>query len=222
MINEYDVEPSKIIVTGSPRHDDYFNSRSIQKSSKKITILLAPNPITEMHGFASTALELKFSDTIKKILIILKQFKNVQPIIKLHAIPLLHNTKIKLLINELDSTIPIYQSTRIIETINKSDIVIVLSSESFFTSTMLLESMILGKPTMNIILDDDIPKFSHILQNAVHTISYNDNLENNLKKILFDDKFKNKITKNADIFVSNFLAFPGHASEEFAKILKSF
>jgi hypothetical protein len=222
MINEYDVEPSKIIVTGSPRHDDYFNSRSIQKPSKKITILLAPNPITEIHGFASTALELKFSDTIKKILIILKQFKNVQPIIKLHAIPLLHNTKIKLLINELDSTIPIYQSTRIIETINKSDIVIVLSSESFFTSTMLLESMILGKPTMNIILDDDIPKFSHILQNAVHTISYNDNLENNLKKILFDDKFKNKITKNADIFVSNFLAFPGHASEEFAKILKSF
>ncbi len=82
--------------------------------------------------------------------------------------------------------------------------------------------MILGKPTMNIILDDDIPQYSHIKQNAVYTISYNDNLENCMKKILFDVKFKNKIIQNADTFVSNFLNYRGRASEEFAKILKSF
>ncbi len=222
MIDEYNIESSRIVVTGSPRHDDFFNSRSVKKLSKEITILLAPNPITEVSGFANTHLEQKFDETIKKILLILKQFENVKPIVKLHATQLTHNKKIKLLINEIDSTIPVYQSTQIIETINNSDIVIVVSSESFGTSTMLLESMILGKPTMNIILDDDIPQYSHIKQNAVYTISYNDNLENCMKKILFDVKFKNKITQNADTFVSNFLNYRGHASEEFAKILKSF
>jgi len=222
MINEYDIEPSKIIVTGSPRHDDFFNSRLIKKPSKEITVLLAPNPITQISGLSNSDLESKFENTIRKIILILKEFENIKPIVKLHASQLPHNKKIKSLINQIDSNIIVYQSTSIIETINRSDVVIVVSPESFGTSTMLLESMILGKPTMNIILDDDIPKFSHVLQNTVHTISYNDNLENNLKKILFDDKFKNKITQNADIFVSNFLAYPGYASEEFAKILKSF
>jgi len=222
MINEYDVDPSRIIITGSPRHDDFFNSRLVKKSSKEITILLAPNPITEISGFANTNLELEFEKTIKKIFLILKKFDNVKPIVKLHATQLLHNTKIKLLINKIDSTIPVYQSTPIIETINNSDIVIVISSESFGTSTMLLESMILGKPTMNVILDDNIPQFSHIKENAVYTISYNDDLESCIKKILFNEKFKNEITQRADEFVSNFLDNGGHASEKFAKILKSF
>ncbi len=222
MINEYNIEPSRIIVTGSPRHDDFFNSRLVKKSSKEITILLAPNPITEISGFANTNLELEFDKTIKKIFSILKQFDNVKPIVKLHATQLFHNTKIKLLINEIDPTIPVYQSTPIIETINNSDVVLVISSESFGTSTMLMESMILGKPTMNVILDNDIPQYGHIKQNSVYTISYNDDLEDCIKKILFDEKFQNEITKNADEFISNFLDFRGHASEKFAKILKSF
>jgi hypothetical protein len=222
LIDEYNIESSKIIVTGSPRHDDFFNSRLVKKSSKEITILLAPNPISEISGFSNSDLELKFDNTIKKIISILKQFENIKLIVKLHASQLPHNKKIKLLMNEIDPSIPVIQSYSIIETINKSDIVIVLSSESFGTSTMLLESMILGKPTMNIILDKDIPHYDHIKQNAVYTISYNDNLMNCMKKILFDKKFKNEITHNADIFVSNFMAFPGHASEEFARILKSF
>ena len=183
---------------------------------------MAPNPISEISGFSNSDLESKFDKTIKKIILILKQFENIKLVVKLHASQLPHNKKIKSLVNKIDPNISIIQSSSIITTINKSDIVIVLSSESFGTSTMLLESMILGKPTMNIILDKDIPHFDHIKQNTVYTISYNDNLMNCIKKILFDEKFKNEITHNADIFVSNFMAFPGNASAKFAQILKSF
>jgi len=222
MIDEYGIESEKIIVTGSPRHDDYFNSKIDQKMSKEITVLLAPNPITEISGFANTKLELKFEQTMKDLFSILNKFENIKLIVKLHATQLNYNKKIKHFLNKIDSTIPVYQSTGIIETINKSDIVIVISPENFGTSTMLLESMILGKPSMNIILDDEIPQFSHIKQNAVFTISSNDNLDSNVKKILFDEKFKNEIKKNANTFLTNFLDYKGNASEEFAKILKSF
>ena len=222
LIDELNVESSKIIVSGSPRHDDYFESIAETKKTNDITILLAPNPITEFSGFANTNLELKFEDTINEIFSILKQFRNVKPIVKLHASQLPHNIKIKSLIKKIDSTIPIIQSFSIIEAINNSDIVVVITPESFGTSTMLLESMILRKPTMNIILDDKIPQTNHVIENAVLTVFNDQDLEKNIKKILFDKKFQHDIKQNADNFIAKFLDFRGNASEEFAKILKSY
>lgn len=221
MSNEYGINPERIIVTGSPRHDDYFHSRMKPNVSKELVILLAPNPITDISGLKNSNLELRYEQIIQKIFTILKQFKNVKPLVKLHATQLNHNKKIKLLINKIDSNIPVLQSVPVIDTINKSDVVIVISPETFGTSTMLLESMILGKPTMNIILDDEIPKFSHIQQCAVHTITDNQNLKNEIDKILFDKKFRTEIITNADNFVANFLDFRGNASKEFARILNS-
>jgi hypothetical protein len=222
LIDEFNIEPSRIIVSGSPRLDNYFNSIIEKKYDKEITVLFAPNPITEISGLHNTKLELKYEQIINQIFSILKQFENVKIIVKLHASQLPHNKKIKLLIKKINSTIPVFQNTSIIEIINKSDIVIVISPESFGTSTMLLESMILRKPTMNIILDDEIPQSNHIKEKAVLTLSNNQDLEENIKKILFDEKFKFEIKQNADNFVAKFLDFRGNASKEFAKILKSF
>lgn len=222
LIDELNIDSSRIIVSGSPRHDDYFESITETKKTNDITILLAPNPITEFSGFANTKLELKFEDTINEIFSILKQFRNVKPIVKLHASQLPHNIKIKSLIKKIDPTIPIIQSFSIIEAINDSDIVIVITPESFGTSTMLLESMILRKPTMNIILDDKIPQTNHVIENAVLTVFHDQDLEKNIKKILFDKKFQYDVKQNADNFIAKFLDFRGNASEEFAKILKSY
>ena len=222
LIDEFDIDPSRILISGSPRHDDYFESirETIQK--REITVLLAPNPITDVSGFINTKLELRFENIITKLISILKQFKNIKPVVKLHASQLPHNVKIRSLIQKIDPSITIIQSFSIIETINESDIVIVISPESFGTSTMLLESMILRKPTMNIILDDKIPQTDHVIDEAVLTVSDNQDLEKNIKKILFDEKFQHDIKQNADEFITKFLGFRGNASEEFAKILKSY
>ncbi len=222
LIHEFGIAPDRIIVTGSPRHDVYFNSRKEKKYSKEITVLLAPNPITEISGLASINLELKFEQTVKEIISIIKKFDNVKIVVKLHQIQLKHNLKINSLIKKIDNDIPIYSSVSVIETINNADIVIVISPERFGTSTILLESMILGKPTMNIILDDKIPRFTHIKDKAVLTISNNSDLEKNFEKILFDIDFRKELTNNADVFVEKFLNYRGNASERFASILKSF
>jgi hypothetical protein len=222
LITEYDIEPNRIIVSGSPRHDDYFNSRLEKKRSTEITVLVAPNPITEISGLASTSLELKFENTIKEVISFLRKSDNVKVIVKLHQIQIKHNKEINLLIKKIDNTIPIYSTTPIIDTINNADVVIVISSENFGTSTMLMESMILGKPTMNIVLDEKIPQFMHVKDNAVFTISINPDLEKNLQKILFDTDFQAELIKNADNFIEKFLSYRGNASERFASILKSF
>lgn len=222
LIKEYDIPSDRIIVTGSPRHDVYFNSRTEKKQFKEITVLLAPNPITEISGFASASLELRFEKTIREVILILKKFDNVKIIVKLHQIQLKHNQAIHSIIKKIDNTIPVYSVTSVIEIINSADIVVVISSERFGTSTMLLESMILGKPTMNIILDDNIPEFSHVKDKAVLTVSDNSNLEKNFKNILFDSDFKKELVHNADIFVEKFMSHRGNASDKLASILKSF
>lgn len=222
MINRYNIDPNRIIVTGSPRHDIYFKSRIKKKQLKEIIVLLAPDPITEVSGIASTNLELKFEKTIEKIISTLKNFTNVKIIVKLHQIQIKHNQTIYSIIKNIDKSIPVYSAVSVIKIVNSVDAVIVISSEIFGTSTMLLESMILGKPTMHIVLDNTVPPYPHLKNNAILTISNNDNMENNFKKILFDNDYRKELTINADTFVEKLLNFRGNASEEFSSILKSF
>jgi len=222
LTTKFHVDSDKILVTGSPRHDVYFNSRVKKKISKKITVLLAPNPITDFSGLSNTELELKFKNNILKIIQMLKQFENVEIIVKLHQIQLAHNQKIKSMILELDKKIKIFSSESVIDIINKSDLVIVISPEKFGTSTMLMESMILGKPTMNIVLDDIIPKFPHVIRCSVLTISNNNNLKMYLEKFLLNKDFQNELIINADNFLNDFLENHINSSEKFASLLKSY
>ena len=222
LIKEYNIDPNRIIVTGSPRHDAYFNSRTEKKQLTEITILIAPHPISDISVYSITDLKLKFEKTIKEIISILKKFNNVKIIVKLHQIQLKHNQEIYSLIKQIDKSIPVYSSVSVIETINRADAVIVITPENAGTSTIVLESMILGKPTMNIILDDEIPEYDHVKAKAVLTVSHNSNLEQNFKNIIFDADFKKELIHNADTFVEKFMSYRGNSSEKFASILKSF
>jgi len=222
LCNEFNIEPNRIIVSGSPRHDDYFAARRKKDVKDQKTLLLALDPITNISGLSSTELRLRTNEVIKKILSTINKFSELKIIVKLHTIQLKHNEEIKSLIKELDNTIPVYVSTPVIDIINSTDFVVVISPENFATSTMLLESMILGKPTMNIYCNEEIYKFKHIERNAVHTINDQSDIEKNLEKMLFDKDFQTTLIKNADNFINEFMYNPGHASENFAKILKSY
>jgi UDP-N-acetylglucosamine 2-epimerase len=221
LIDEYDIDEKKIIVTGSPRHDNYFLSRTKKKNNEQITLLIAPNPISDVSGFSSTDIKLRFKKIITNIISIVKEFDNVKIIVKLHPIQLKHNHEIQLIIKELDNTIPVYLWTSVINTINQADAVIVISPDIPSTTTMLLESMILGKPTMNVFFDKQIPEFNHVKKNAVFTVLDDNDFKNNLKKFLFDRKFQDELIDNGDNFVMSSISNPNTASEKFASILKS-
>lgn len=221
LIENYGLDPKNIIVSGSPRHDNYFLSRKQKVSKKEKIILLAPNPISDTAGLSSTELKLKFNKFIKKLIPLIKKFDNVKLIVKLHPFPLKHNEEIKSLIENLDKNIPIHLSTPVIDLVNSADMVMVVSPEPG-TTTMLLESMILGKPTMNIYFEEEVPQYNHVKHNAIFSVLDNCDLEKNLEKILFDIKFQKELIQNADNYVSKYLSNSGNASEKFAEILKSY
>lgn len=221
LISTYGIDPKRIIVTGSPKHDIYFSSRKPRKNNKEKIILLAPNPISDLIGLSTTQLKLEFIEFITRLISIIKKFDNVKLIVKLHPFPMKHNKEIQLLINKIDKNIPIYLSTPIIDIVNLSDVVIVVSPEPG-TTTMLLESMILGKPTMNIYFDEEVPKFNHVRHNAVFSFLNNCNLENNLHKILFDEIFQNELINNADDYILKHLNNIENSSKIFTDILKSY
>lgn len=222
LIEQYHIDPERIIVTGSPRHDNYFFSRLEKENKKDKIVLLAPNPISDVSGLASTDLKLRVNKIITKVFSLAQEDENMKVIVKLHPIQLKHNEELLSTIKKLDNSVPIYLWSSVIDIINNTDVVLVISPEIYGTSTMLLESMILGKPTMNIYFDENIPEYPHIQNKAVLTITDKDDLETNLRKILFDEKFRDELKTNADNYVTKFLSNRGDASENFASILKTY
>ena len=219
---EFNIDQNRIISLGSPRHDDYFNSKLKNQKKNKITILLAPNPIGDISGLSSTDLKLRVNNVILKIFLTVKQLDNFEIIVKLHSSQLKHNKEIHSFIKNYDSTIPIYLSKSVIDTINDVDLVITVSPETYGTSTMILESMILGKPTINIVFNQKPFEFEHVKSKSIFIISEQDEVEKELKKILLDDNIQNEILENADKFVNKFLSNPGTSSEKFLEHLQTY
>ena len=171
LCEEFNIDTNRIISLGSPRHDDYFNCKLKNNNKNKITILLAPNPIGGVEGFSSTNLKLRVNNVILKIFSTVKQLDNFEIIVKLHSSQLKHNEEMKSFIKNYDNTIPIYLSKSVIDTINGVDLVIVISPETYGTSTMILESMILEKPVINIVFNQKPFQFEHVKSKSIFIIS---------------------------------------------------
>ena len=58
--------------------------------------------------------------------------------------------------------------------------------------------------------------------NAVLSKSYSDNIDQSIKEILFDKNLQENLIKNGHKHVNQYLANPGNASKELARILSSF
>ena len=91
-----------------------------------------------------------------------------------------------------------------------------------YGSTVMLEGLILKKPILNISLDVRTYKFEFEKDNAVLSISYEDNIDKNIRKILFDKNLQAILIENGFNHVTHYLSHPGNASKELARILSSF
>ena len=86
----------------------------------------------------------------------------------------------------------------------------------------MLEGLIMEKPILNISLDTRSYKFEFENDNAVLGISYNDDIDLNIKKIINDKELRSTLVKNGTKHVLRYLSNPGNASKELARILSSF
>ena len=114
----------------------------------------------------------------------------------------------------------LFQNTKSInELIYNSKLVLIISPDGFDPSTVILESIILKKPVINLVLDNKFYDFSYERQNAVISISNENNLYEEIQKILNDSSFRNKIIENGKIFLNDYLSNHKNASKSLANEL---
>ena len=94
--------------------------------------------------------------------------------------------------------------------------VLVISPDGYDPSTVILESVIMQKPIINLVLDGKFYDFSYEKNNAVISITENENFMEILTKIFTNSEFKNKIRENGKKFLNEYLNNHGIASESLA------
>ena len=220
LMDQHSTSEEKILTVGSPRHDIFFKNTTSNNTSRK-TVLITPGQFDEPNAVYDTNSFIKYELLFQKLFSILKQIPNISIIVKLHPSQQKNNLYFKKIIQKIDPDITIKQSTPIIDEIQSCDLLINIFPE-IFPSTVLLEGLILKKPVMNISLYDRSYNFEFEKDESVLSIRDTDDLETNLKKILFDNKFKSTLIQNGTKHVNRYLSNPGYASEELARVLNSY
>ena len=220
LMKEKKLSSEKILVIGSPKHDKFFKSNE-QNVKEKKTILLAPRPITEISGEDNIELHIRYEKILKKIYQIIKNSENVDIIIKLHPIQLGHNEELVEFFKSLDSKLHVDLFSSVKDIMKQSDAVISISPENWDLSTIVLESQILDKPTLNIFLNEKTYEFQCINDNSVLSMTDSSDIQHGINEILFNESTINNLKQNAKKHLKSYLVNHGTASQNFAKILNS-
>jgi hypothetical protein len=212
----YGHKEENLLEIGSPRYDNFF--KSVKKTKINGTILFATTAVSGRISFEQTPLEAyaNFENFVREVCKVAKKLPDMQLIVKPHPQPdfLSNITKI---IKEIDPSIPILYNVSLIELINSCDLLI-----TFNNSTVVLESMILGKPSISLQIEKWAEEDDLVKTGAFLPISNIDEIENGIKKILYDNEFKDNLLENSKSFVNDYLANPGTASNKLAKLLDSY
>ena len=211
LMDQHKINENRIIMCGSPKHDSYLQKNEIHLNLKK-NILLCLRPIIEHSGHKNSNSYEKYHKILKQILQSFENDPNLTISVKLHPAKELHTDILKQEIKKISSKIKIHQSTPIENLIQKSIFVVNISPDGYDPSTIIMESMLLKKPVVNINLDDDMIQFDFVKQNALINLNSSENFDYYFKKLLSDDNFYKNIVNNSQVFLNHYLANRGNAS----------
>jgi len=205
---------SSLIVSGSPRHDKFFQKKS---STKTGNILLATTGVSGISYLDTTFDEYsKFENFIKEVYRVSKLFPDKHLIVKPHPRSELDNP-ITELIKTIDPNIEIKYNADLVDLINSCDLVI-----TFNNSTIALESMILEKPTISLQFENWANNEDIVKMNGLISINKIEDVKPMMQKLLTNEKFIEITKLNGKKFIDQYFAHPGTASKTLAKILDSF
>ena len=213
-LNNNNIPDKKILELGSPQHDIYFkedNSMNLNNS-----ILIATNSYLHFSfaGSETNTFE-RLELFIKKIFANIKEKTDKKIIVKLH--PGQTRSNIHKLIKSIDPNVPIYDNTDLLKLISACDAVISLNF-----STIILESMMLKKPTMTILPEkQDFELEPVIKQGATLSVSELDEFDSKFDD-LFNNEVREKIIHKGTNFVNDFFSNQGTASQNIARELDKF
>ncbi len=212
--HQFGVSDNDVILTGSSRHDELFQMKN--KCKNKGQILLASSILTDIfYSGMKTDAFIKFENILQDICKISINVPNKKLIVKLH--PGQHTSfDVKPIIHSIDASIPIYKTGNISNLMKDCDVLICIGP-----STVLLEAMILGKPTITFGIDPQWFYEDKIFKSgATLLVKSSQELEDALNKVLSDDAYRNNLVKKGEEFVNDYLVNQGTASEFIRKLLE--
>ena len=212
------IQKDQLIISGSPRHDQFLQIKSSTNSHTIKNILVALSPISERSGLGDTNLIIKYNYFLEKILKILNEFNDLKITVKLHPGENPHNS---ILIDFLknQSNITVFQIKNPNELIKKSDLMINISPELYDSSTIMLEGLLLRKPVIQLLLDDELSKVEP-LKSPIIQISEIEHFEQVISKIINDEIYRKEIIEQISNKLNDYLSFQGNSSAKFLEIIE--
>ena len=212
------IQKDQLIISGSPRHDQFLQIKSSTNSHIVKNILVTLSPISERSGLGDTNLIIKYNYFLEKIFKILNEFNDLKITVKLHPGENPHNS---ILIDFLknQSNITVFQIKNPNELIKKSDLMINISPELYDSSTIMLEGLLLRKPVIQLSLDDELSKVEP-LKSPIIQISEIEHFEQVISKIINDEIYRKEIIEQISNKLNDYLSFQGNSSAKFLEIIE--
>ena len=212
------IQKDQLIISGSPRHDQFLQIKSSTNSHTIKNILVALSPISERSGLGDTNLIIKYNYFLEKIFKILNEFNDLKITVKLHPGENPHNS---ILIDFLknQSNITVFQIKNPNELIKKSDLMINISPELYDSSTIMLEGLLLRKPVIQLSLDDELSKVEP-LKSPIIQISEIEHFEQVISKIINDEIYRKEIIEQISNKLNDYLSFQGNSNAKFLEIIE--
>jgi len=204
----------EIIKIGSPRYDKFFKENKKEKSN---IVLLAANGFFHNNCKGTdTNTFIRMENFVKKIFEIVKKYPEKKIIVKLH--PGKVSFDMKSLIQEIDPSIEVFQNENILELLEKVDVMISLNY-----STVVLDAIILEKPTLVLLPEDQNFENEIPLKEGVTLVTSDINeLENMIKNLFNDEKICNELIQKGKKFMNQYITNQGISSKKLAKILEDY
>ena len=217
LISNSDMQKNNIIVSGSPRHDDFEPSKKTNTIKKRIVI--TPRPLIMHVEGTKLELHLRYEKVLKDIILYLKKFDDIEIVFKLHPQQNPHTEIIKSIIRDLDPEIPILQDESIKKILENSYLLINISPDNLDVSTVVFESMLMNTPIVNIRLQNNSWIYDFEKTEAVLTFDYDSNYQIKVSELITDEKKYNEQVGKLEKFLEFYLVNRKCASENLIKSL---
>jgi len=207
------IDSKKIETLGSPIFDKLINIKKSHQDSDYI-LLATSSPQKNIASDLTIESIENYENTIRQICKTIMKF-NEKLIVKMH--PFQEELDITNIVKEIEPKIPVLKSGDAISLINNCKIFIAID-----LSTTILEAQILNKPVISISVLDKGNNEPVIFSSNSCLRSSIDNFENDLKKTLYDYKFRNDLKSKGKKFIANYLSNVSKSSEKIINFLENF
>lgn len=219
LIKKYDLKEENILVSGSPRHENFYPNKKTNSSKKNIVI--TPRPLIKHVEGTKLQLQLRYENIIQKLILCLKDINNVNVIFKLHPQQNIHNDIIKSVIKKLDSKIIILQDESIKNILDDTYLLINISVDNLDASTVIFESMLNNIPIINLKLQKNDWEYDFEKSGAVISCNYDADYENEILKLInYKTKYTEHISK-IEKFLNFYLKNRQNPSEELIRLISN-